>query len=310
MSGPMEDGVDVLLQTARQLRVRLLQQGGNLGKLIPEYGRTYGQTLKRVRDFEVCTQTSDAAFQFDSASGVMRLNAAHVAAIEARIETFRLGGSLAGMLNSEDVAQLRREAVEIFVLHELRHFSQGIANFEDVQAVKATEGSLFLAKLDLIADNNAARVWAWLNACEEGDTTPRGFLFHYLDALTFICATCVTAFGAPLSKPAKVSRALGLYLMLARLVLARDHFEPAEPSLGFLLDTPIMPTFARDFTSMTLVAFEPEMVVKVASFPCDTALLKRFTDHLAAGEFYEAFGMAKYLAASLFSHIEQLVPVD
>ncbi|CAN0410240.1 unnamed protein product, partial [Phaeothamnion confervicola] len=100
--------------------------------------------------------------------------------------------------------------VESYFLHEIQHIPQGIWDFPGVQQVKKNVGSYAIAALDLIADVKGARILAGLQTIRQGGPWGEHYLFYLLQNLVVAGEFAVRVFGAPLSKPHKVWRALGL----------------------------------------------------------------------------------------------------
>jgi hypothetical protein len=288
--------IEFVLSAAENLRNRLLTHAAEITLEMENFPRIFGQTLMSCTSFEVCQSPSNAAFSFDSKTGQMLINAAHISAIFDQVKVIR--ASARRPMSRASLRELRIAAVEAFLLHEWRHFAQGIAMFESVQAVKDTEGPEFLARLDLIADVDAARVLGWLEAFEAGERSAAAFRRGFHRTLRFICAACVPAFGVPIARLAKVRRALGLYFMLSRFELDELEFDLGRSPLKYVpFDVTLMPAFDTKWSTMSLTVVDPGIEVIVPRLQLEKGAIERLVEDINAGRFFDALARAQYIMA-------------
>jgi hypothetical protein len=116
----------------------------------------------------------------------------------------------------EDRPSFFRSLIILFILHEARHVTQGLSAHADARALKDIGQGDVIALYDLIADIDAAKAFAAFQCYAAESFTPEAFETHFVEALTLNVFYCLPAFGFPYEKPAKMGRAIGLVLMLAR----------------------------------------------------------------------------------------------
>lgn len=155
---------------------------------------------------------------------------------------------------------LQRQACESYVLHELRHVSQGMAMFAGVQEIKANAGLTVLGQIDLIADIEAARVHAAMNIGRSGNQNWNAYWWALRTNLFMMGEIAVKAFKAPSHKPHKIQRALGIAAMTSRLDRALASGVKFEPNLKLPPDAIIWPAFT-DGTGITILTIWPDIGV-------------------------------------------------
>lgn len=290
----------VLDETVGRLVNRIEKNSATLCARIPYFEERILKPLRALKRIGFHTHTSDASFELNSARNAVLFNAGHIAKIIQQIELAE--GAFAGRPNaSEDLRQLQTMSTDLFVLHEIDHIGQGVPTFEDVQAIKLTEGPGFIAKLDILSDRDAAVTAAWLNAIEKGDSSYEAYKHYFLEALFFLCVACVPAFGVRLDRQDKVSRALGIYLMLVRISEGeRLGLHPSFLDGSFLsIDAPLMPTFSKDWRILTVST--TDLQVLVPNGEMNPLWGPGFAIHLQRGQFQQALDVAINIARKLFT---------
>ena len=169
-------------------------------------------------------------------------------------------------------AGLVQLAIELFLLHEVRHSSQGVGNYADVQRIKIRSETL-VGQFDLNADRDAAHGYALLRAIDERASDVETYLKYFSEALFFMGQYCFPAFKIPLSKPHKVTRALGLTLMLVRYILAdRDNAVLKVHCAHLPLDAVLVPELSADWGRLTLFAYSPDH--ELVAIDCEVIRIK------------------------------------
>jgi hypothetical protein len=217
------------------------------------------------------------------AGGTMTVNVGHVRnLLEAIIHDV---DTAEARLEPSDLGRLVRLAIELFILHEVRHHSQGVSDYADVQKLK-TISEMLVGQFDLFADRDAAHAYALLRAVEERAAKPADYVRYFSEALFFMGQFCFPAFKAPLVKPHKVARALGISLMLARIALAEKEGTTAVLQAGRLpLDTTLMPEIAADWSKLTIFAYNPDLQLIAVAIDIDSAVLRDICERLDDGNF-------------------------
>ena len=270
----------VLGHLAQTLKKRVLSFGPAFESAQPGFIRKFVLPFKQIQRFEFDTISSGAAYELRD--GVMTMNTAHVQnLLEAIVNDV---DTAAYRLKDGEIGRLVRLAVELFILHEVRHTSQGVGDYADVQKLKALSEKL-VGQFDLLADRDAAQAYALLRATEKKKSNYNDYVRHFGEALFFMGQYCFPAFKAPLTKPHKVARALGLTMMLARIALWHELGHDAKRADRLPLDTPLMPEIASDWTKITIFAFNPDLQLVAIAVEVDPEQLENICERLDKGNF-------------------------
>lgn len=174
--------------------------------------------LAAVADVELVTiealAGSAGAFIFDN--GHLKIAEAPVSKLLAIVlnEVERELDEGKASIGETDIPLLLERVFVEYVLHEVRHRTQGLAEFEDVQALKSVAGPAAMSEYDTLADRDAAMALATLYA---EDDSRGAYLSAFRDALFFSSKFFFQIFPIPASRPDKVARAMAILFMAARL---------------------------------------------------------------------------------------------
>lgn len=273
----------LLNRVAANLQRRILRHGPTFELVAPGFDRRFVRPFQSLTKIYFSTLTSGAAFEFDSITRAMKVNTGHVVGIlNAIISDLQ---SVEDKLHSREIGRLVRLTIELFLLHEVRHFSQGIENYPDVQRLK-NQSEMLVGEFDLHADRDAAHGYALLRAVEEGASDVESYLRYFAEALFFMGQFCFPAFKTPLAKLHKVFRALGITLMLARYALADREGTVLKTHFGHLpLDAVLMPEISADWSKLTIFAHSPDLELVTIDCEVDPEIIRSICERLDSGNF-------------------------
>ena len=230
---------------------------------------------------------SDAAFVCDSKAQHVTFNLRH---IEGIVEAVGDAYDRGYFDPSHNKRMLEETAVRLFIFHELHHISQGVAEYERIQELKAVGADREIARLDLIADQVAMHVHALLFSAPELE---RGQAENFWQQYRAACTLALyisgqvffRAFDFSLAKKEKNNRAIGLTLMAARLTLwdeGYEWFSFGESSL----DDPLWCIVADDYSRFVVFTFDPHERLLCSIIP----------DHNLLGNICSGIGQADFTA--------------
>jgi hypothetical protein len=187
----------------------------------PDVGADLAERLEPALDDLIAVEIAplDKSFgAFRMNAGTLTLNendAAHLISyvIDDMKEQVSAGTSNIG---PSEVRETLEDTLSLFALHELRHRTQGVADYATVQLLKKITGREELAKFDIQADRDAAVALA---AARSGGMASEEFLSTYQRALFYSVRYFFKIYPANAERPDKVCRVAALLFMLARLEL-------------------------------------------------------------------------------------------
>jgi hypothetical protein len=228
---------------AAQVRhlVRLAYSG--IGRRISQGSHPAVVSLIRLREITVSDEIGEAAFELSEDQSAMKISLGGLELIRAA------GKKKANPFGGRSESEFCLTAMMLYLFHEANHISQNLIKFEDVQYLKRTSGLDRLGELDLIADCVAAQIFAGLKSSLV-DGAQAVYNTKFAEALEFMIEFCFPAFGFPISKPHKVSRAMGIVLMLKRARLALGQVSRVDR-----IDAPLYPSFSNDFSEVSVYEF-------------------------------------------------------
>lgn len=275
--------VSVLERMATSLRQRVLRHGPTFELVAPGFDRRFVRPFQSLTRIDFAKFTSGAAFEFDPTTRVMTVSTGHaVGILNAIISDLKQTDD---KLHPLEVGRLVRLAIELFLLHEVRHFSQGVANYADVQRLK-NQSEMLVGEFDLHADRDAAHGYALLRAVEESASDVESYLSYFSEALFFMGQFCFPAFKTPLVKLHKVFRALGITLMLGRYVLAERENQVLKVHFGHLpLDAVLMPEISADWSKLTIFAYTPDLELVTIDYQIAPEIIRSICARLDSGNF-------------------------
>lgn len=167
--------------------------------------------------------------------------------LEARFDDGRVS------VEKHEIPKMLERVVVEYMLHEVRHRTQGLAEFSDVQALKAIAGASVMAEYDTFADRDAALAMAALYAEDESRSA---FLRSFREALFFSTTYFFQVFPIPANRPDKIARAMAILFMAARLA-KRDLVEPVAEVDGRRLDMPLHVSLSTSQKKLAIHRGEP-----------------------------------------------------
>jgi len=267
---------------ANRLRDEILHNAEKLRLIDPSIEANFCAPYRQFsRGYVVCTLDSDAAFQLNFVNQSIMLNNHGLDILIQEVSKHHI--------SRPTRRDIQRSLVELYVLHEARHISQGFWDFEGVQRIKENGGFYAIGLLDLIADVDAARVLAVLQMTRQGVTERECFLLNLRNNLFLLGEIALKAFGAPLAKPHKIQRALGIACVVARI----DHelkYYGLIPQHTLAPDGIIWPVFSRS-GSLTILALTPELKVLCCNVWVDRLLFEELAEKIDEWEFAKSIKM-------------------
>lgn len=278
--------VTQLQKIAHRLRAQVVRHGAALERLFPGFADRFIVPIKRITAFHFAVIGTGAAYVLDEA-GVMTVNVSHIVGMLARIaddvEADALVSPAERRLAPTEFGRLMRLAVEVFLLHEIRHISQGISEYGTVQKLKAASAKPIIGTLDLIADRDAAYAYALLQSIEARDISVKVYLQHFAEALFFGLTYGFPAFKV--DQPHKTARALGIAMMLARVVAAqRAGTLEAQQESMLPLHTTLIPHIDPTETAIAVLATTPDLRLVTIEAELDRATVQHLCARLDSGE--------------------------
>jgi hypothetical protein len=223
---------------ANGLRTQILSNYKPLTSRLFDFDRNYGRLFQRLeKGFSISSERSEAGFFYEDN---------HVVLFPDGLDLI-----LENILNRRDLPavegmreEILRHGIEMYVLHEVRHITQGIPDFSTVQMMKQVSGPDTVGKFDLIADVDAAKVQAAIITLRDGDWD-EAIYFTNLRNSIFLCGEIgLDVFKAPLSRPHKVRRIVGLAITALRIETALPMLRfTSSHRLDVPLDSAIWPEF-------------------------------------------------------------------
>ncbi len=137
-------------------------------------------------------------------------------------------------LASAEIPLLLERALADYMLHELRHESQGIGNYQDFRMAREIAGAEVVCDMDVQADRDAAFAYGKVYG---GDDSRAGYLDCFREALFLSSSYYFNVFKF-VSRPEKRNRAIAIMMMIARVANIPDFSQVSErPDLP--LDAPL-----------------------------------------------------------------------
>lgn len=276
---------------ARQLRRIVLREGEVWDRFYPGFKTRFVRPFESISAIRFAPLTSGAAFELNKSTGVMTMNTGHATGMFNAIlldVADTNGRSGVENLDESEVSRLMMMALMLLIFHEVRHSSQGVAEYDTMQGLKKLGLERVIGDLDLLADRDAAHAYAILNSIESGDPSSHAYITAFRDALFFMGQYCFPAFKVPQDKPYKVARALGLTMMLARIVLAeRDNRIQQEHAGALPLDVALMPQIRPLYDGITILAYTPDLRVLSIDSDIDPTFLSSLCAKLDSAPFLE-----------------------
>lgn len=258
--------------------------------------QVYATPMKSITKFRM-KPFAGGAFAFDSETGVFTINLDPLLALFGEVlDDIRSTDAAGGhVLDRDEIHPLLRRVFRLYLLHELRHLGQGLADHASVQALKKIAGEGYLAELDLYADRDAAAAYAALQVY--GNSGGRAaYLEHFREALFYSGQYSFRVFRFTMERPPKMARAVGLALMAARLARVDlqdadlSNIEDASP-----LDAVISVKLTRDYDSLAVTINDPD--ARLIDICCDVpdGKLRELAFRVDRGDFLGALDIASVL---------------
>ena len=165
----------------------------------------------------------------------------------------------------EEVPELLERVFVGYVLHELRHRTQGLTQHSTVQQLKDIAGPSAMAAMDVCADRDAA---FGLACTEAKNGTREEFLANFREALFYSSAYFFKVFPPTPDRPDKLERAIAVLLMAARLAVL-DLDKPTPERADFPLDAPIVVSLSASQDQLAIFRVEPSKSLLAVSHNID-----------------------------------------
>lgn len=199
-------------------------------------------------------------------------------------------------LRPDELPALLEKVFVDFLLHEVRHRTQGVEDFDVVQRLKAAAGRSAMAEIDVYADRDAA--WAYASAEVGWDDRAR-FLEKFREALFLSGDYYFKEFPIISQRHDKIERAISVLLMAARLALV-DFSRGFNERADLPLDAGLFVSLSAQRNALAIYRGEPsKRLLGVANDVDDVNLLVR---DIASGQFDSALTRS----VSLMRHLKLL----
>ncbi|HMI19770.1 MAG TPA: hypothetical protein VK533_09515 [Sphingomonas sp.] len=177
-------------------------------------------------------------------------------------------------ISAAEIPALLERALMDYVLHELRHQSQGVGDYGDFKLAKSIAGRRFMAEMDVQADRDAAFAFSMLYT--HGNSRAE-FLECFREALFLSSAYYFRIFPPTPSRLDKQERVAAVMLMSARLAVIRDFNELVErPDLP--LDSPLIAKISTAQSTLAIFQGQPNVRLLGAANDAAVGLLVRQLD--------------------------------
>jgi len=221
----------------------------------------------------------DAGFKADAENFEILFNATYLRAI---IDTV---GALFPPTEEEAagaVGEIVRQAIALYVFHEITHITQKFVEHELAKTMKAAFSPDELSKIDLVADVRAAHCNALISTAIDGDLERKGYLESYRNNLLLSYQLLVRAFSVK-DADHKKKRALGL---LTNVVLTQSALNANGEDADRRMELAVKPAFTSvDPVGGTIVALTCGQAGWIILFHGEVA-----TNRMTVSEMWEAAG--------------------
>lgn len=213
--------------------------------------------------------------------------------------------SVLGSLQDKDVPaenhfSIIQAVFTVYLFHELRHVEQGIGKYQTVKLLKKFAFAELIAELDLLADRDSAAAYAELN-----NTTGEydEYLALFKSALYFSVDYFFNSFDfSQKRRPHKVLRAVGLIMMLGRL-MAYDDIESQKSKSKTISDIPLDSAIVlRGMTPMgpyVLLAEQPTKRLAFIAAEGQADVIAQIIEAIEAKNFGLALAFAESIALEI-----------
>jgi hypothetical protein len=187
-------------------------------------------------------------------------------------------------LAASELPKLLEKIFIDFLLHEIRHCTQGVESFDVVQRLKAAAGRSAMAEIDAYADRDAA--WAYASA-EAGWNDRKAFLEKFREALFLSGDYYFKVFPIISTRHDKIERAISVLLMAARLARVDLSTDVLERS-NLPLDAALSVTLSSERNALAIYRNEPSR--RLLGVANDTDGVTGLVNDINAGRFDAALG--------------------
>lgn len=279
---------EIYTALSTQLRNDILNKEYELSQFEGRIGPKYCDTLRRFNNGFTTENLAEAGFRMDRENSLIRLG--QLGLDRMMKELSRRG------IQPKKRRKIQCSLVELYVLHEIRHISQNFCPFVAIQKIKQNVGLHAFGEIDLIADIDAAKVLAALQFIRDSALGITVYYQNFYDNLLAIGNIATPAFGAPMSRPHKFQRAMGIAISAARL---KTHLENKFISGNFgntlPLEAVIWPAYS-ELGSVSLMLLSPEYMIVKADASMDVNFLLDFDRLIARGQFEKSLpGWQRFL---------------
>ena len=255
--------VDDFLDEAERLQNRIAAHASidspNYPNFLEDFRWVCGPDIAR---FEL-GETGNAAFSY--AGGTLVWNRSTISRIlaAAAVDIEAVEKEQGLVLSDNERDGFYRIAVNLFMLHEFRHDSQGIGKYDNVQILKSTGGTVFLALLDLKADRDAAAALADMESSEQLDA--ENYLALFRRNIFLLGAIMLRAFDFPESNVSKLGRAISIVFMAARMSRSEQGANDSALFGQLPLDHAFFTLIAPSDNSLCFINYNHQYMARVTA---------------------------------------------
>jgi hypothetical protein len=222
------------------------------------------------------------AGSFRIEDGELLVASSPVAKLVSQVQTtVAAANSEDACLGQADFEQMLETVFLGFVLHELRHRTQGVELYGMVQEIKRAGGPSAFSEFDVLADRDTAYAIAAL----PGHANRKDFLLAFRDALHLSLDHFFKVFPPGANQEDKIARVIGVLLMTARLIGIDELLQVSEDR-ALPLDAPLIAQLS--IANKTLVIFRGEPSRQLVAVANDRDDLASLISDIEEGDFSEA----------------------
>lgn len=186
---------------------------------------------------------------------------------------------------------IAKNAIALYILHEIRHVSQELEQYSSIQQLKSIEQNDLIAHFDLLADLSAAKDFASFRVWTERPFNHNDWNSLFVEALFVNVFYCIPIFDFPIESNWKMGRAIGLVLSLSRSTIIQQNlsqFKHASRKISIgLLVRP-----SSTYESASVLWIDKQLALAAVISEPANQWLQKIAHLISKGEMTEAFEIA------------------
>lgn len=244
--------------------------------------------VTRIRDrqfkFVFDILPDDSAFQVSEDDHILKFN------LQAGLSLCR--NICADLMTPErERVTIAKNAIALYVLHEIRHVSQELEQYSSIQELKAIGQQDLIAHFDLLADVSAAKDFASFRLWAKRSFDDQGWNSLFVEALFVNVFYCIPTFDFPIASNWKMGRAIGLVLSLSRSTIIQDNLSyfrlpSRKTSIGLLVRP------SSDYKSASVLWIDKQLAFAAVIQEPNSRWLEQIAPMIAKGNMTAAFEIA------------------